>query len=374
MPPVPRPTRLLPMLFGPLALALTLTACSPEDTTDTAVPRVVDSYRIPDSNGDSAIHLAGRVEAVEHTTLSFGVSGKLEQLELDVGDTFQAGDVLARLDDARYRLVARQRRAEAKEAEASLTESRQDFRRQSRLAERNYASDTRLDSARAALDTAESRHESALAALQIAERDLEQTTLEAPFEGTVSARRAEPAERVSANQAIVDVISDRDGFEVTTSVPETLIGHLEAGSTQRVSLPALGGTTLPARLTHLGTQPRSSNDYPVILALDDPPPSVRAGMTAEVRLTPTTEAADTDSLSIPLTALIHDGDHSAHVLRIADDGKLVRVAVEVVELNGEQARVRGDLAPGQRIVARGAEFVEPGQVVSLLGQGPERYN
>ncbi|MDN3524487.1 efflux RND transporter periplasmic adaptor subunit [Halomonas sabkhae] len=374
MPPVPRPARLLPMLFGPLALALTLTACSPEDTADTAVPRVVDSYRIPDGNGDSAIHLAGRVEAAEHTTLSFEVSGKLEQLELDVGDTFQAGDVLARLNDARYRLVARQRRAEAKEAKASLTESRQDFRRQSRLAERNYASDTRLDSARAALDTAESRHESALAALQIAERDLEQTTLEAPFEGTVSARRAEPAERVSANQAIVDVISDRDGFEVTTSVPETLIGHLEAGTTQRVSLPALGGTTLPARLTHLGSQPRSSNDYPVILALDDPPPSVRAGMTAEVRLTPTTEAADTDSLSIPLTALIHDDDHSAHVLRIADDSKLVRVAVEVVELNGEQARVRGDLAPGQRIVARGAEFVEPGQVVSLLGQGPERYN
>ncbi|MDN3553878.1 efflux RND transporter periplasmic adaptor subunit [Halomonas almeriensis] len=325
-------------------------------------------------SGETVTHLAGRVEAAEHATLSFEVPGQLAQLEVDAGERFQSGDVLARLDDARYRLVAGQRQAEASEAKAALVEARQTFRRQSRLAESDYASDSQLDSARSALDTAQSRHASAQAAVQIAERDLEQTILEAPYDGSVSARRAEPAERVAANQTILEVISHREGFEVTTGVPETLIDRLEIGSTQRVSLPALDASGLSATLARLGTQPGASSTYPVTLALDSPPPGVRAGMTADVQLTPATDADDTKTLSIPLTALVHDDAQQVHVLRIAESGELMRVAVRVIELGDEQARVRGDLAPGQRIVARGAEFVAPGQVVSLLDKAPERYN
>ncbi|MDL4864860.1 efflux RND transporter periplasmic adaptor subunit, partial [Halomonas elongata] len=77
---------------------------------------------------------------------------------------------------------------------------------------------------------------------------------------------------------------------------------------------------------------------------------------------------------IPLTALVHDDEQHAHVLRISEDGRLENVEVTVVDIGEERAKVRGELAPGERIVARGTEFVDPGQVVSLLDQGPERYN
>ncbi|MBW5799135.1 efflux RND transporter periplasmic adaptor subunit [Halomonas elongata] len=366
-----RPSVLATLLFG---LALSLAGCSPETSSTTEIPTVVDSYTIQAGNGRELTHLSGRVRAAERTKLSFEIAGKLESLDVDVGDHFDADQTLATLDDERYRLVAQQRRAEAREAEASLVEKRQDYRRQSSLADKGYVSDTQLDTARAGLDTAESRHASAVAAQELAERDLEQTTLSAPFAGSVSARQAEPSERVGANQAILEVISDRDGFEVETSVPETLVDALSTGSTHDVSLPALGGATTPATLTQLGTQPRSSNNYPIILALNEPPAGVRAGMTAEVELALAEPARDASVLPIPLTALVHDDRQRAHVLRIDENDRLESVEVTVVDIGQERAKVRGDLAPGDRIVARGAEFVDPGQQVSLLGQGPERYN
>lgn len=141
---------------------------------------MVDSHVIQAGNGAAITRLSGRVTAAERTALSFEIPGELDRLPVEVGERFAAGDVLAELDAARYRLVADQRRAERREAEAVRREKRQDYRRQASLADKGYVSETRLDAARAALDTAESRLASARAALALAERDLALTRLGAP--------------------------------------------------------------------------------------------------------------------------------------------------------------------------------------------------
>ncbi|WP_108445384.1 efflux RND transporter periplasmic adaptor subunit [Halomonas denitrificans] len=385
---MPLPRRLSALCVLLAGLSWLVTGCSPEAGPPAEPPPiVVDSHVIEAGNGAAITRLSGRITAAERTALSFEIPGELDRLPLEVGERFAAGEVLAELDAARYRLVADQRRAERQEAEAVLREKREDYRRQASLADKGYVSQTRLDAARAALGTAESRLASARAALALAERDLTLTRLAAPFDGSVSRRRAEPAERVAAGQPVLEVISDREGFEVETSVPETLVDALAPGSTHRVLLPALGNAESAATLRHLGTQPRSSNDYPVILGVDAPPPGLRSGMTARVELSLDPRATEGDgALPVPMTALGFDregdGEESgegdglrhAHVLRITAEGILERVAVEVVSLGEGRASVRGALAPGERIVARGVEFVRPGQTVSLLGHGPERYH
>ncbi|WP_148252046.1 efflux RND transporter periplasmic adaptor subunit [Aidingimonas lacisalsi] len=371
--PIDKPASIACTLL--IGLAPLLIGCSPEATSPPDIPTVVDSHTIQTDGTQRISRFSGQVQAAERTTLSFEIAGELESVTVDVGDDFAAGETLATIDDERYRLVAQQRRAEAREAEASLQEKRQDYQRQSELVQKDYVSASQFDTAQAALDTAESRHASALTALDLAERDLALTTLQAPFDGSVSQRQAEPLERVSASQPILEVISDREGFDVNASVPETLVDSLSVGSTHRVTLPALGGASSPATLSHLGSQPRSSNDYPIILTLDEPPAGLRSGMTAQVELSPTVPPdGDTTTLPIPLTSLVYDTDERAHVLRIGEDGRLERIDVEVIEIGDGHADVRGELSPGERIVARGAEFVSPGQHVDLLGQGPERYN
>ncbi|WP_228276818.1 efflux RND transporter periplasmic adaptor subunit [Marinobacter sp. JSM 1782161] len=345
------------------------------EQADETPPRVVDSTRVMPANGSTEVTLSGRITAAEQTSLSFEISGEIESLAVDVGDSFAAGDTLAVLDDARYQLEYQRSVAAEREAKATQDEAKLAYDRQNSLREKGYTSQSQLDSARASLDAARSRYESAMASRRLAERDLRLTALKAPFTGSVSQRRVEPSERVSPNQTILDVISDRDGFEVDTSVPETLIGRLHDGEPQQVHIPALGDERIPARIKHIGTQPQSSNNYPVVLTLPQPLDGLRSGMTAQVHLKLANgEAEDATLVRIPLTALVYDGDEQAHVLRIGADCTLERVDVAIAHVDERIASVTGALQAGQRIVARGAEFVSPGETVDLMGQGPERYN
>lgn len=344
--------------------------------TQTALPRVVDTTRVLSANGPEQVTLSGQVRASEHTQLSFEVTGEVRTVLVDVGDTVATGEVLATLDKARYELAYGQALASEREAAAALQEARLDHRRQSDLAERGFGSQSQLDSATAALESARYRHEAAVASRRIAERDLAQTQLKAPFEGTVSQRMVEPAERVSAGQGVLAVISDREGYEVETSVPETLVSRLSPQSEQAVSIPALGVDRMAARVHQIGSEPLSANNYPVTLALDETLPGLRSGMTAQVHLSmdEPTGAPSGEGFRVPLTSLVYDGTQQAHVLRVGTDNRLQRVDLQVLDTTGNHAVVAGPLTPGEQIVARGPEFVAEGEQVSLLGEGPERFH
>lgn len=359
-------------------LASGLAGClsSEKPEVRTSVPRVVDAALVAPANGPEQVTLSGTVQASEHTRLSFEVGGEVRSLTVDVGDTVTAGQVLAVLDKTRFRLGHDQALASEREAAAALKEARLDHQRQAELVDRGFGSPARVDSATAALDSARYRHQSAIASRRIAERDLAQTELKAPFEGTISERLAEPAERVTAGQPVLGVISDREGYEVETSVPETLVGHLSVGSGQQVSMPALGVGRMPAKIHQIGSQPRSANNYPVTLTLEESLPALRSGMTARVHLSLDQRGDDRGpgSFRIPLTALVHDGNQRAHVLRVDSQQQLQRADVKVLSTVGNQAVVVGELSTGDQIVARGPEFVAAGERVSVLGAGPERFH
>ncbi len=358
-----------------ISLIGVLGGCSPNTESDGERARVVDTARVKAANGAADVVLSGRAVAAENTRLSFEISGKVERLSVDVGDTFEKGTVLAVLDDSRYRLVADRALASEQEAKASLHEARLAFQRQQQLHEKGFVSEAALDNARARLDTANSRYQSAQASHRLARRDQRLTKLTAPFSGSVSARRVEPLERVNPNQAVLDVISDREGFEVETSVSETLVERLITGSRHQVVVPSLGDTPLAAQVSHIGSQPRSSNNYPVILKLKETPAGLRSGMTAQVHLALAGENNERqDAVRVPLTALVYDGPSRAHVMRLQADDRLQSVVVEVLAVHQGVATVTGDLEAGQAVVARGAEFVAEGQKVSALDQGAQRYN
>lgn len=362
-----------------LVTILVLPGCfsSGESAAERPTRRPVEVTSVEPAEQSRTVTLSGRVRAAEQASLSFEVGGKLKHLELDIGDAIEAGQVLARLDRAPYRLARQRARASASEAAARWQEQRLNFQRQSVLRKRNMISQSSLDEAEAALDMARARHESAQASLAIAERDLEQTKLIAPFDGSISQRLAEPSERVSPGQSVYEVISDRNGFEVQTHLPENLINALEPGHSHRVSFPALENVSVAAQVRHVGRQPNGSNSYPVLLKPNlDNGPVLHSGMTTLIQLTLREEAAPPEQsawLKVPQTALRYPNEQSVEVLRVRRDNTLEAVEVSVRSTRGASALVTGELEPGQTIVARGVEFVSPRELVAVLGRGPERY-
>ncbi|NKN31896.1 efflux RND transporter periplasmic adaptor subunit [Marichromatium bheemlicum] len=367
-----RPWPLLPAL-------LVLAGCKTPSVPAELPVRPIAWTRVETASGEPQRWLAAVVRAVRRAPLSFEVGGRVELLEVEVGERFAAGALLGRLDARLHRLVRAERVSEVAEAEARLHEAERAFVRQRELHGRDWASQAAFDSAEAALGSARARLETARARLALAVENLSDTELYAPYAGVVTRRLAEPAQRVAAGETVLEIQGDDHRFEIALTVPETLIGRLEHGSIHRVRVPARPGLTLEARVAEIGAEGDAGGTFPVTLRLLEPCAELRTGMTAEVVL-----VADTmDGVGrrlIPVSAfLVGEGDERiAFVFRGegGDEGigTLERRSIELGAVGAGRVLVRAGLGPDEIVATHGLTFLRAGQRVSLLGVGARRYD
>lgn len=320
--------------------------------------------------------ISGTLVAPNRAPLAFELPGVVDSVAVEVGDTFTAGEPLATLEGRSFRLQVAQRRAEQDEAQASLNLARQDFTRATRLLERGATSKAQYDAAASQAETARSRLATARARLDIAEEDLADTMLIAPYDGELTARHIEPAQRVQPGQTALAIQGIDTTLEIEISVPETLVSDLEVGTTQHVDLPALSATA-SAEVIEIGRNAQTSTAYPVKLLMRQPPQRARPGMTAEVLLQATQSSSPADRLRIPATAFATDSANSrfALVLEPRDDSYVVaKRGITISTVTGQHALVTEGLSSDDVIVERGLAFLSDGQRVTRLGDGPRRFN
>lgn len=167
----------------------------------------------------------GTLYPKSYVTVAPKVGGRLERLMVDIGDTVRSGDLIAVIDDAEYAQQVEQARAELAVAEANVQEAKsaldleaREFERVKALREKQIASETEFDTARARYDAQGSRHKVALAqvmqreaALKAAEVRLSYTRIDASWEDSASTRVvgerfADEGAMLRANDAIVSII------------------------------------------------------------------------------------------------------------------------------------------------------------------------
>lgn len=370
------------------AALLALSGCDEAEDRASQPPRPVDIGTVAAVTEAQVHRLPGITEIPQRAPLSFEVSGRVASVAVTVGDRVAEGDTLAQLEERTYRLTVEQRRNDLREAEATLADADAELSRNRQLFDEGWVSEAALISVRSRRNAAQSRVESLQAALSRAEEDLADTVLEAPYAGTIAARRIEPSQQVTAGQTVFEIQGTGTALEILVQVPETLVDRIDRDGAHRVTSESLGLGPRAGRLTELSPQTGGSNAFQAVIEVEADPSNIRAGATAEValQLQPTGDAdgADTTLRTIPLTAYLPRTDGDALVFRLAgdatDDGSEVEavrveaVAVTVVSLTDDHATVRGPLEPGDEIVARGVSFLTDGMAVSRLDDGPARYN
>lgn len=361
-----------------LASTLALAGCGDAPSVDEAPPRPVawTTVTLTDTAGQRRI--PGVIASRAAAPLAFEVPGVVASVEVEIGDAFTAGDVLATLDARSFALQLTQREAQLAEARANHALAASDHARAQRLVERGAVSRAQYDAARAALDTARSRIATLQAQVDLARKDLADTRLVAPYAGTVTRRLVEPAQRVTPATPALHIQGHGPGLEVNLTVPETLIDQLRMAGTHQVHLPALG-TTHGGQISEIGTDAAAGSSYPVTLLLTQPPSGARAGMTAEVIL----DTGDgRPRLTIPVTAFANtesDDPGTAHVYVLEPDGADEQAAiarrrsVTLAGVTGQHAIVADGLSADEPIVSRGVAFLADGQRVARLDVGPRRF-
>jgi len=175
----------------------------------------------------------GRVEAVNQSTVSAETTGRVSEINFDVGDAVPAGEVIVKLVSIEQQQVYNQAAAALNEAQVNLDVQRSEFERIEKIYQRNLVAKTVYDRALGNLNTATARMKSAGAALKVASERLSYTLIRAPFSGTVLARHVEVGEAVQPGRPIMTGFDPRM-LRVEVDLPQSILEKVAELRTARV--------------------------------------------------------------------------------------------------------------------------------------------
>jgi RND family efflux transporter MFP subunit len=234
------------------------------------------------ANGTPVIASAIIVPA-QVSDLGFLTTALVREIPVKQGDVVQAGQTLAMLDtpELEYAITAAEAAYRSAQSYAELQRYRdvktKDFRGRTLI----------LYMPREVVLRADSLANAAHATLEVAQATLAQSTLTAPYDGTIIAVNTLPGELVQLGQTVV-TLATLDKLQIeTTDLSERDISKVKIGQTASIFIEALNAE-FPATVTAIA--PRSETlggdvVFKVTLAFDKIPPGLLWGMTAEVTIT-----------------------------------------------------------------------------------------
>lgn len=246
----------------------------------------------------------GRIRA-DVVTVAADVAGRVVDVAVHDDQTVRKGDVLFRIDPARYRIAVQQAEGALEDARATMEQAKRDAARYDKLGV-NIASVQQHEQAATAAAKAAAGYEEAKAALALAQLNLARTTVKAPVNGIVTDLSLQSGDYVAGGSPVVAMV-DSDSFYAVGYFEETKLSGIKVGDPVKVTLmgerqPLYGhvtgiaaAITDPSRTTNAQLLPdvnpsftwvRLAQRIPVRIALDHPPQSLRlvAGRTASVEV------------------------------------------------------------------------------------------
>lgn len=281
----------------------------------------------------STVAASGTLNAVKTIAVSSQISGQLKDVLVDFNSNVKPGQVLARIDPESYQLRISQARAdldaarsaalvqqnsvagqriELGKAKIALVDADRDLQRKKDLVGKGFISTSELDKAETTFRTAteqvalaeqsirtqEAQVASAQAnvrqrevALQSAQVDLEKTTIRAPVDGVVIARKVEPGQTVAASLSAPDlfiIAQDLRAMQVEASIDEADIGRLKVGQRASFTVDAFPRRSFSGSITQIRKAAQVIQNvvtYVVTISADNPDLALVPGMTANTRIT-----------------------------------------------------------------------------------------
>ena len=221
----PSPKVLLPLaiLAGGVVVIAGLVATRPDvelkpPQEATPLVRVVEAQPM---RWRFVVRSQGSVVPRNESELVPQVAGDVEWISpaLASGGYVEAGEPLVRIEAADYRVALATARAALARAESEHKRAETEITRQRTLREKGVASQARIDDAENVYRVAEASLAEARARVERAERDLERTTLRAPFQGRVRSERVDVGQFVNRGESIA-VLYAVDYAEISLPVPD----------------------------------------------------------------------------------------------------------------------------------------------------------
>jgi RND family efflux transporter MFP subunit len=242
-------------------------------------PKGVETYSVTFGTVKEEITISGEVKADKYSAMSFGASGKLAWVGISEGQKVFRGQALMKLDTNVLNSALETAQSNLRNAEANA----------------QYVLDTVKDHSsdetflqKTTRTTAEVTKDNAYEALKVAQENLKNSTLYAPFNGIVaSLTNTAPGVNVFYTDQMLEIV-DPATIYFSVLADQTEIIKLNAESRVEIILDAYPDQTLSGKIVFLGLTPQTGTTgslYKVKIVFDQFPDSgqTRVGMTGDVK-------------------------------------------------------------------------------------------
>jgi RND family efflux transporter MFP subunit len=344
----------------------------PKVTVATPVQRPVTLY----------LEATGNTAAINTTNLVARVPGFLETVNYKDGDQAKKGTVLFTIEPETYDHKLKQAQAAEASAQATVKQTQLEYDRQADLTARGSASKSTLDNATANRDTAVANLQQAQINTKLSALNVDYSSVKAPFDGTVTARKVSIGEYVGANSSptVLATIVQLDPIYVNFSINERDVLRIRAeirkrGMTQAdlKKVPIEVGLQTEEGFPHKGTLDyasptidASTGTLAVRAILDNPQNVLLPGYFVRVRIP--TDKLDS-ALLVPDAAL--GADQSGRYLLVVNKDNVVEQRnVEIGPLEGALRVIDKGIGADDRVIVSGLLRAIPGQKVEPTTAAP----
>ena len=335
----------------------------------------------------AVLNAAGYVTARRRATVSSKITGKIVEVNVEEGMAVKEGQVLARLDDVMYRaaLALAEAQAEAsrraiKENDVRLEEAKLNYNRFAALFKEGVVTQADVDTAKASVDSIAARIAALNQQTKVAERqidlaqtDLDNTIIRAPFSGVAISKDAQPGEMVSPVSAGggftrtgICTIVDMRSLEIEVDVNESYINRVKPGQDVTAMLDAYPDWQIPAEvITPVPTADRQKATVLVRVRFKDLDPRILPDMGIKVTFLAdrgtAPVAAQRPTALVPKTAIVTEtGQAYAFVVT----GETVeRRAVKTGSTDGDKLEVLAGLTARDRVVVSPPPLLAAGKKI-----------
>jgi membrane fusion protein (multidrug efflux system) len=316
-------------------------------------PQTVSDITAADAAWQPSMSAVGSVIAINGANLSSEVSGIVDSINFESGDTVSPGQTLLTLRTNNDPAMLAQLQATAAVDESNYERDRKQFRA-------DAVSAAQVDSDRATYLAAEAQVQGQLA-------EMAEKVVKAPFAGTLGIRQVNLGQYLAAGTEIVS-LQQLDPLFVDFYLPQQALAQIKTAQPVTVAIDAFPGHAFPGTISAINSVvDTASRTIQVRATIQNTSLLLRPGMFATITIV---VGAPARLITLPQTAITYNpyGD-TVYVLHKGQDhaGKPALIAsqtfVKVGDTRGDQVAILKGVSSGDLVVTAGQLKLHNGSTV-----------
>lgn len=305
--------------------------------------------------------ISGSLQPALEATLRAEIGGPVLQVLVDVGQRVTRGQPLVRIDDSAIREQVLSARSAVTTAQNNLNLAEHNLQRSETLLKAGAIAERDLETSQNAAVSARAQLENARAVLANAEKQLSYTHVDAPFDGAISARQANPGDVVSPGTALVTVV-DPASMRLEASVPSDQLVAVRLGMPVDFVVRGYPSRTFIGRVTRISpAADPATRQVPIVITIPNVGNTLVAGLYADGRV----ESERHIAVVVPVSAVDERGVRPT-VLRLRGGRtEKAEVSLGIRDPATERVAVTTGLTPGDTVLTGSALGITVGTPVRI---------